>query len=330
MNKPSVRLIAATTPINSSWSGKDGAGTRIPVTGETLEQFIAFCARVSNPSNQGSHGTSGKLLNYLAENAHWSPFEMAHAVLEITTTRDIARQILRHRSFSFQEFSQRYGAQTSFHPGRPLRWQDVKNRQNSLIPEGIDPKTEALKAEWMERQQAVICLARDNYEWALSQGIAKEVSRSVLPEGLTTSKLYMAGTIRSWMHYLQIRTDPSTQLEHREVAEMCGQALRSVFPGIEKFVKLNIDPASNSKKLIEEIEKVRAVVSNWALVEGPMSIQTINLEQQTYSEGLTVLHFTSHHRGDDLRVKVIDWFASISPDGEIVRLDKFPTKAESV
>ncbi len=235
MLKPSVKLIAVTDPINSSWTGKDGAGAAVPVCGANLEEFVAYCARVSNPGNQGSHGSAGKLVKYLADHAHWSPFEMAQAVLEITTTRDIARQILRHRSFSFQEFSQRYGAQTSFHPGRPLRWQDTKNRQNSIAPQADDERAKALAQEWLERQQAVIDLARTNYEWALSQGIAKEVSRSVLPEGLTMSRLYMAGTLRSWIHYVAIRTDPGTQIEHREVAQLCAQVLKPVFPVIDQF-----------------------------------------------------------------------------------------------
>jgi thymidylate synthase (FAD) len=246
MLNPSVKLIACTQPVNSSWSGRDGNGGAIPTTGGTLEEFIAFCARVSNPSNQGSHGTAGKLLGYLADHAHWSPFEMAQAVLEITTTRDIARQILRHRSFSFQEFSQRYGAQTSFHPGRPLRWQDTKNRQNSIVPAEEDVQTKALAQEWMDRQAAVIQQARATYEWALSQGIAKEVSRSVLPEGLTMSKLYMAGSIRSWIHYIQLRTDPSTQLEHREVAILCVKALAQVYPGIQNA---SSDPKEKNKRI---------------------------------------------------------------------------------
>lgn len=218
-----VKLIAHTVPVDPSF-------------GRTVSEFIAYCARVSNPSNQTSHATGERLLTYLADNAHWSPFEMAQAVLEITTTRDIARQILRHRSFSFQEFSQRYGHAMSFHPERTLRWQDQTNRQNSIQPDTEDASTKELADEWLQRQQDVIKLARANYEWALEKGIAKEVSRSLLPEGLTTSRLYMSGSIRSWIHYIQLRTDKSTQLEHREVALECREVLKKVIPDIDNIL----------------------------------------------------------------------------------------------
>jgi thymidylate synthase (FAD) len=222
--QPTAKLIAHTVPVD-------------PASGRSLEEFVGYCARVSNPGNQGAHNTSEKLLKHLINNSHFSPFEMAHATIEITTTRDIARQILRHRSFSFQEFSQRYSVQTSFHEGRPLRWQDTKNRQNSVTPDLNDVATAALAEEWLTRQRAVIELARDNYKWALDKGIAKEVARSVLPEGLTSSRLYMSGSLRSWIHYVQLRTDKSTQLEHREVADLCALALRKVTPAIDVFTK---------------------------------------------------------------------------------------------
>jgi thymidylate synthase (FAD) len=222
--QPTAKLIAHTVPVD-------------PASGRSLEEFVGYCARVSNPGNQGAHDSSGRLLKYLADNAHWSPFEMAQAVVEITTTRDIARQILRHRSFSFQEFSQRYGHAMNFHEGRPLRWQDTKNRQNSITPDLSDLATAALAEEWLTRQRAVIELARNNYEWALRQGVAKEVARSVLPEGLTISKLYVSGSLRSWIHYVQLRTDSSTQLEHREVADLCALALRRVTPVIDIFTR---------------------------------------------------------------------------------------------
>lgn len=221
--KQSAKLIAYTTPL-------DGSG------GRSLEEFVAYCARVSNPGNQGNHDTSAKLIQYLASNAHWSPFEMAHATIELLTTRDIARQVLRHRSFSFQEFSQRYGAVQSFvGEGREARLQDDKNRQNS-IPLAEDEAGQSLQIEWSLRQSTALEEARKQYEWALSAGIAKEVARSVLPEGLTTSRLYMAGTIRSWIHYIQTRTHPSTQKEHRELALLCAEALKPQFKIVEQFV----------------------------------------------------------------------------------------------
>jgi thymidylate synthase (FAD) len=220
---PKVVMVANTIPVKGDY-------------GRTAEEFIAYCARVSNPSNQGSHDTSSKLVRYLADNHHWSPFEMASIVLDITTTRDIARQILRHRSFSFQEFSQRYGHAMSFHPGRELRWQDKANRQNSLEVNLADESASSLADEWQRRQRAVVELARENYEWALQQGIAKEVARSVLPEGLTTSRIFMTGSLRSWIHYVQIRCHPSTQKEHREVALLCASEIAKVLPSIRQFM----------------------------------------------------------------------------------------------
>lgn len=174
--------------------------------------FVAYAARVSNPANQMNQETSPRLLKYLQRKKHWSPFEMAHAVIKIETTRDIARQILRHRSFSFQEFSQRYAKVDNFEVSRARR-QDTTNRQNS-----IDDLDVNLQRDWVANQQAVIAHAQEVYEQALAAGVAKECARKVLPEGLTISTLFMAGTFRSWLHYLEQRCDESTQLEHREVA----------------------------------------------------------------------------------------------------------------
>lgn len=189
--------------------------------------LIAYVARVSNPSNQHNHNTSANLIKYLIDNRHWSPFEMADVTLEITTTRDIARQILRHRSFSFQEFSQRYADPTQ-NLGfiyREARMQDLKNRQNSL--ETTDTK---LNLEWVYKQEEALNSAREAYQWAMNNGIAKEVARAVLPEGITESRIYMKGSIRSWIHYIEVRTDPTTQKEHREVAEACAKEIFKVFP----------------------------------------------------------------------------------------------------
>lgn len=194
----------------------------------TAEELIAYAARVSNPSNQNNNETAPKLLKYLAKNKHWSPFEMVHVVLEITTTRDIARQILRHRSFSFQEFSQRYArADDLGFSTREARLQDEKNRQASNYTDN-----EYLKAEWEEKQQLVLDMVKDAYTWALDSGIAKEQARAVLPEGMTTSVLYMSGTIRSWIHYCQERTKEGAQKEHREVATYCKNLILDHFPSL--------------------------------------------------------------------------------------------------
>ena len=192
-----------------------------------VKDLISYCARVSNPKNQNNTKTTDKLLNYLIKHKHWSPFEMASACMEITTTRDIARQILRHRSFSFQEFSQRYANPSELEDMffiREARMQDQTNRQNSF-----ETKDGILKNEWIKRQQHVIDTAKEHYDWAIRKGIAKEQARVVLPEGLTCSTMLMNGTIRSWIHYIELRSDEGTQKEHREVAHECAIAINSIF-----------------------------------------------------------------------------------------------------
>lgn len=201
--------------------------------GDNLQELVAYSARVSNPSNQLNSETSERLLAYLIKHRHWSPFEMVSACLEIETTRDIARQILRHRSFSFQEFSQRYADPTQdleINELREARLQDQKNRQNSIVTDDVD-----LQLEWYTKQAEVITAAKDSYTWAIENGIAKEQARAVLPEGTTKSRLYMNGTIRSWMHYIEIRSGVETQKEHREVALACADALEPIFPMIKDF-----------------------------------------------------------------------------------------------
>jgi thymidylate synthase (FAD) len=204
----------------------------LPLDSDILD-LIAYCARVSNPSNQSNTETSEKLINYLIKHKHWSPFELADATLEIETPRDIARQILRHRSFSFQEFSQRYAdpvKELTF-ATREARLQDTKNRQNS-----IETEDENLRAKWYAMQNYVLDAVQEAYKWATQNGIAKEVARAVLPEGLTMSRMYMKGSIRSWLHYIEVRTDPSTQKEHREVAVACAKVIAEIFPMITKAV----------------------------------------------------------------------------------------------
>ena len=198
----------------------------------TPTELVAFCARVSNPSNQMNLETSDKLIEYLIKHKHWSPFEMINATLEIETTRDIARQILRHRSFTFQEFSQRYAdpvKDLSFEL-REARLQDTKNRQNSIKTDDI-----MLAVCWEEVQGEVISAAERAYKWAIDNGIAKEVARAVLPEGLTMSRMYVNGTIRSWIHYIETRSDISTQKEHRDIALACAEAISVIFPLINNF-----------------------------------------------------------------------------------------------
>ena len=205
---------------------------------ENIQDLIAFCARVSNPSNQFNTESSQKLINYLVKNAHWSPLEMVSVCLEIETTRDIARQILRHRSFSFQEFSQRYADPTkdlSF-VLREARLQDQKNRQNSVELEDT-LFAENLKEQWKWKQEAVIAAANDAYKWAVNNGIAKEQARAVLPEGLTVSRMYMSGTLRSFIHFIQVRSGNGTQKEHMEIAKKCAEVISSIFPMASEFVE---------------------------------------------------------------------------------------------
>ena len=211
-----------------------------------VQELVAYCARVSNPSNQHNTKTSDRLIQYLIDNKHWSPLEMVSVCLEINTTRDIARQILRHRSFSFQEFSQRYANTDAFGDDtviREARLQDTKNRQNSIeiSPGGSEStagpqlclSTAKMINDWGLHQQSVIETAKEAYQWAIENGIAKEQARVVLPEGLTPSRIYMNGTMRSWLHYIEIRTHESTQKEHRLIAEGCAEQISKIFPMIE-------------------------------------------------------------------------------------------------
>jgi thymidylate synthase (FAD) len=195
------------------------------------QELVAYCARVSNPGNQTNTETSEKLIRYLIKHAHWSPLEMVSACLEITTTRDIARQILRHRSFSFQEFSQRYAVADLGFDYKEVRLQDTRNRQNSL--ESSDAE---LDVWWDSKQKFVTTIVEDIYAEAILKGIAKEQARAVLPEGITTSRLYMQGTLRSWLHYIELRSGPETQKEHREVAQACAGALETIFPMVTEFL----------------------------------------------------------------------------------------------
>lgn len=199
-----------------------------------VQELIAFCARVSNPSNQFNTETSEKLIKYLVKHKHWSPLEMTSACLEITTTRDIARQILRHRSFSFQEFSQRYADPTKDLDFviREARLQDTENRQNSIASDDSE-----LQAWWDAQQKFIIENVKNIYAQAIERGIAKEQARAILPEGNTVSRLYMNGTLRSWVHYIELRASNGTQLEHQEIAKACAQAITEVFPMINDFVE---------------------------------------------------------------------------------------------
>jgi len=193
-----------------------------------LQGLVAYCARVSNPANQMNSETSEKLIKYLIKHAHWSPLEMVNACLQIDTTRDIAHQIVRHRSFSFQEFSQRYANPQEFGTQfviREARLQDLKNRQNSIDTENVE-----LHHAWMEQQQKVIDAAADAYNWAIENGIAKEQARCVLPEGNTKTRLYMNGTLRSWIHYIELRGANGTQKEHMEIAHACAKVIAQIFP----------------------------------------------------------------------------------------------------
>ena len=224
-----ARLISYSQPVRHVHSGEPG------IMGlENIQDLVAYCARVSNPSNQANTKTTSKLLGYLIKHKHWSPFEMASACIEVETTRDIARQFLRHRSFSFQEFSQRYADIRDLSDNfvlRETRLQDTKNRQNS-----IESDDERLDMLWAAKQLSVIEAAKEAYEWAIDNGIAKEQARAVLPEGNTVSKLYVNGTIRSWIHYVELRSDNGTQKEHMELAKAIAKAITRIFPTIKDYV----------------------------------------------------------------------------------------------
>lgn len=197
----------------------------------SLQDLIAYCARVSNPSNQSNSETNEKLINYLIRNNHWSPLEMVNICLEIETTRDIARQMLRHRSFSFQEFSQRYAIAELGFVAKEARLQDDKNRQNSIPTDDC-----ILNDKWLTMQNLLAEHAEEAYNWALNNGIAKEQARAVLPEGMTVSRMYMNGTLRSWVHYIHLRSGNGTQKEHREIAIACARAIEPIFPMIMTFL----------------------------------------------------------------------------------------------
>jgi len=197
----------------------------------SLQDLVAYCARVSNPANQSNTETNEKLIKYLIKNNHWSPLEMVSICLEIETTRDIARQILRHRSFSFQEFSQRYAVADLGFECKEARLQDKKNRQNS-----VETDNPELSTQWEEQQKGVSEAAEKAYKWALENGIAKEQARSVLPEGMTVSRMYMNGTLRSWVHYIQLRSGNGTQKEHQQIAIACAEAIAPLFPMIHDLL----------------------------------------------------------------------------------------------
>ena len=214
MNK--VKLISYTKPAEETSLSDD------------LLQLVSFCARVSNPGNQYNEKTAEKLVKYLMKHKHWSPFEMVNVCLEIETTRDISRQILRHRSFSFQEFSQRYAdpVEELQFTTRPARMQDYTNRQNSIEI----PMEDSINYVWESYQEVIIERAKKAYNWAIEAGIAKEQARTILPEGLTMTRLYMNGTLRSWIHYIEVRESEGTQLEHRQIAQACAEAICRIFP----------------------------------------------------------------------------------------------------
>jgi thymidylate synthase (FAD) len=204
------------------------------------QELIAFCARVSNPTNQFNVETADKLIRYLIKHKHWSPLEMVSACLEIETTRDIARQILRHRSFAFQEFSQRYADPTAEMSNafvlREARLQDTKNRQNSIDIDNTSEEQRLLAIEWERAQKRVLFAVEKEYKWAIANGIAKEQARAILPEGLTASRLYMNGTLRSWIHFIELRSGNGTQKEHMEVARECAQVIAEAFPMATEFI----------------------------------------------------------------------------------------------
>ena len=233
-----VKLISysQSPPIMTETETETTASTETTTTTATtnnqqIQDLIAYCARVSNPANQCNTDTNEKLIKYLIRNSHWSPLEMVNICLEIETTRDIARQILRHRSFSFQEFSQRYAVADLGFECKDARMPDTKNRQNSIETDDV-----ALAQEWQLQQEAVSAAAEKAYNWALTNGIAKEQARSVLPEGMTVSRMYMNGTLRSWVHYIRLRSSNETQKEHRDVAVACADVIATIFPLIQTLI----------------------------------------------------------------------------------------------
>jgi len=208
-------------------------GITKPTVLDTAEELVAYTARVSNPANQNNTSTAGKLIKYLIREAHWSPFEMVHLVMEITTTRDISRQIIRHRSFSFQEFSQRYAKANNFITDREPRLQDPKNRQNSIYPSNEEAIPLCIAFKKMQKEVVDVSIA--NYNKALEMGIAKEQARALLPEGLTETTLYMAGSLRSWIHYIDLRSANGTQEEHRLIALTCKEIILEQFPVLSEY-----------------------------------------------------------------------------------------------
>lgn len=226
---------------------------RYPIDSKSMMELVAYCARVSNPANQDNKETAEKLIQYLIKNKHWSPFEMVSVTMELTTTRDIARQVLRHRSFSFQEYSQRYADPTKDleFVVRDARMQDSKNRQNS-----IENDDEDLESHWYIKQQQIIHECKLAYQWAIDQGIAKEQARAVLPEGLTVSRMYMQGTLRSWIHYIELRTSNGTQKEHMQLAQECAYELATVINDFDDLIK----SANQEKVLKEKIKQYEHIV----------------------------------------------------------------------
>jgi thymidylate synthase (FAD) len=220
-----IKVVAITQPLINKEDG--------PLT---VDEFVAYVARVSNPSNQGNTLTAKKLIQYLIKNKHWSPFELVNITMEINTTRDIARQILRHRSFSFQEFSQRYADPTKDlgFVTREARYQDQKNRQNS-----IETDDDKIKQDWNFYQEVVLNAVKEAYKWAIDNNIAKEQARVVLPEGMTTSRMYMNGSLRSWIHYCNLRMGNGTQKEHREIAVAAWEEIKIYFPSLEGVELIN-------------------------------------------------------------------------------------------
>ena len=225
-----VRLVSYTTPTEEF--------VQEGIADKDLLDLVAFCARVSNPANQMNSETSEKLVKYLIKHAHWSPLEMVNVCMEIDTTRDIAHQIVRHSSFAFQEFSQRYADPASMGDQftlREARLQDEKNRQNSIALNPLDEDQMILQMDWNDKQEAVIEAAKEAYNWAIENGIAKEQARAVLPEGCTKTRLYMNGTLRSWVHYIELRGANGTQKEHMDIAHECAKVIAQIFPLAEQL-----------------------------------------------------------------------------------------------